>query len=115
MGAIAEGDLQVIDLHEQGDGNQDVRLIKRPVSKVLRELLSDSRLAGSQHFAFKKYKDATGARIIGGHANGCVTFQLAQIRVGEGVVLISIVLYVDGSFIKWGIPICPVYRKCPAI
>jgi hypothetical protein len=61
MGAIAEGDLQVIDLHEQGDGNQDVRLIKRPVSKVLRELLSDSRLAGSQHFAFKEYEDATGA------------------------------------------------------
>jgi hypothetical protein len=31
MGAIAEGDLQVIDLHEEGDGNQDVRLFKRPV------------------------------------------------------------------------------------
>ena len=115
MGAIAEGDLQVIDLHEEGDGNQDVRLFKRPVSKVLLELLSDSRLAGSQHFAFKEYKDATGARIIGGHANGSVTFQLAQIRVGEGVVPISIVLYVDGSFIKRGIPIRPVYRKCPAI
>ena len=52
------------------------------------------------HFAFKEYKDATGALIIGGHTNGSVTFQLAQIRVGEGVVPISIVLYVDGSFIK---------------
>ncbi len=28
MGAIAEGDLEVIDLHEEGDGNQDVRLFK---------------------------------------------------------------------------------------
>ena len=34
MGAIAEGDLQVIDLHEEGDGNQDVRLFKRPVFQI---------------------------------------------------------------------------------
>ena len=31
MAAIEEGDLEVIDLKEDGDGNQDVRLFKRPV------------------------------------------------------------------------------------
>ena len=31
MTAIEEGDLEVIDLKEDGDGNQDVRLFKRPV------------------------------------------------------------------------------------
>ena len=49
MAAIEEGDLEVIDLKEDGDGNQDVRLFKRPAGKVLRELLSDPRLAGCQN------------------------------------------------------------------
>ena len=31
MAAIEEGDLEVIDLKEDGDGNQDVRLFKRPL------------------------------------------------------------------------------------
>lgn len=111
MGAIEQGDLEIIDLWKEGDGDQDVRLFKRPAGKVLRELIADPRLAGCQHFAFREYKDGSGARIIGGHANGSVTFQLAQIRVGEGTVPISIVLYIDGSFIKRGIPIRPVYCK----
>ena len=38
MAAIEEGDLEVIDLKEDGDGNQDVRLFKQPAGKVLREL-----------------------------------------------------------------------------
>ena len=109
MAAIEEGDLEVIDLKEDGDGNQDVRLFKRPAGKVLRELLSDPTLAGCQHFAFKEYKDASGARILGGHANGSVSFQLAQLRVGKDTVPIAIVLYIDCSFIKRGIPIRPVY------
>ena len=39
MGAIEEGDLQVIDLDvkEDGDGEQEVRLFNRPTDKVLRE------------------------------------------------------------------------------
>jgi hypothetical protein len=53
MGSIAEG--------KEGDGNQGVRLFNRPVSKALLELLSDSKLAGSQHFAVKEYKDAPGS------------------------------------------------------
>ena len=105
MAAIEAGDLEVIDLKEDGDGNQDVGLFKRPAGKVLRELLSKQRMAGCQHFAFKAYKDASGARILGEHANGSVSFQLAQLRVGKDTVPISIVLYIDSSFIKRGIPI----------
>ena len=41
MLAIEEGDIQVIDLWEDGDGNQGVRLYRRPALKVFRELLSD--------------------------------------------------------------------------
>ena len=43
MAAKDEGDLQVtyLNLKEDGDGEQDVRLFKRPAGKVLRELLAD--------------------------------------------------------------------------
>ena len=36
MSAIEAGDSEVIDLWEEGDCNQDVRLYKRPAMKVLR-------------------------------------------------------------------------------
>ena len=68
-------------------------------------------LEGCQRFAFKEYKNANGDRILGGHANGSVSFQIAQARVGPGKVPISIVLYIDATFLKRGIPIRPIYCK----
>ena len=53
--AIDSGDLQVINMHKDGDGPQVLELFKRPVEKVLRELVGDLRLAGHQHFAFHEY------------------------------------------------------------
>jgi hypothetical protein len=91
MKCIEDEDIQVIDLWEQGDGNQEVLLYKRPALKaeVLRELLADELLAGCQHFSFKEYKNANGKRILAMlacDANGSVTFQPAQISVGQGKV-----------------------------
>ena len=45
--AIDEGNIEVIDLWEDGDGNQDVRLYKRPTLKGLRELPSELGPTGS--------------------------------------------------------------------
>jgi len=109
MRAVEEGEMEIIDMWQDGDGAQDVRFFKRKVEIVLRELLADERLEGCQHFAFKEYKNAKGERILGGHANGSITFQLAQLKVGPGKVPISIVLYIDATFIKRGIPIRPIY------
>ncbi len=106
-----DSDMQIINMHVEGDGEQVLELFKRPVEKVLRELLADIRLAWCQHFAFHEYKDKKGNRIFAGHANGSVSFQLAQLNVGEGKVPVSIVLYIDGTFLKKGIPIRPVYSK----
>jgi hypothetical protein len=71
------------------------------VEDVLLELVADERLEGCQHFAFKEYKNANGDRILGGHANGSVSsYQIAQARVGPEKVPISIVLYIDATFLK---------------
>ena len=109
MRAVEDGEMEIIDMWQDGDGAQDVRFFKRKVEIVLRELLADERLEGCQHFAFKEYKNAKGERILGGHANGSISFQLAQLEVGPGKVPISIVLYIDATFIKRGIPIRPIY------
>ena len=111
LACMEAGDIEVIDLWEEGDGNQPVQPYKLPGLKVLRELLADKRLAGLQHFAFKEYKNARGERILACDANGSLTFQLAQLDVGPGKVPISIVLDIDGTFIKRGIPIRPIYCK----
>ena len=47
-----------------------------------------------------------------GQSNGSVSFQLAQLKVSEGKVPVFIVLYIDGTDLKKGILIRPVYHKC---
>ncbi len=46
--SIDSGDLDIISMHLEGDGAQKLELFKRPAEKVLRELISDTRLAGYQ-------------------------------------------------------------------
>ncbi len=111
--SIDSGDLDIIStMHLEGDGAQKLELFKRPAEKVLQELLSDIRLAGCQHFGFKEYLDPHGNRLFAGHSNGSVSFQLAQIRVGPGKVPVSLVIYIEATYITKGIPIRPIYCKC---
>jgi hypothetical protein len=104
MVCMEAGDIKVIDLWEEGDRNQPVHLYKRPDLKVLREVLAAKRLAGHQPFALKEYKNASGECILACDANGSITFQLAQIDVAPGKAQISIVLYINRTFIKRCIP-----------
>ena len=111
MRAVEDGQLDILDMWQEGDGQQGVRFFKRRVELVLWELLADERLEDCQFYAFKEYKNANGDRILGGPAHGSVSFQIAQTRVGPGKVPVSIVLYIDATFIKRGIPIRPIYRE----
>ncbi len=81
--SINSSDLKIISMHKEGDGAQKLELFKRPAEKVLLELMSNIQLAGCQHFAFKEYLDppSHGNRLFAGHANGSVSFQLAQLRI----------------------------------
>ena len=62
--SIDSGDLEIISMHQEGDGAQKLDLFKRPAEKVLRELIGDIRLAGCQHFGFKEYLDPHGNRLL---------------------------------------------------
>ena len=98
-------------MHKEGDGAQKLELFKHPEEKILHELMSNIRLAGCQHFAFKEYLDPHGNRLFACHANGSICFQLAQFCIGEGKVPVSLVIYIDATYIKKGIPIRPIYCK----
>ena len=65
-------------------------------------------MAGHQHFSFEMSETQDGERELGA-SNGAVSFQIAQIRCCEGCVPVSLVIYIDGSFIKHGIPVKPIY------
>jgi hypothetical protein len=110
--SIDSSDIQIINMNVEGDGEQVLELFRRLAKKVLQELMADMRLAGCQHFVFHKYEDPRGNRLFSLHSNGSVSFQLAQVRIGEGKVPVSTVLYIDCTFLKRGIQIRPVYRKC---
>ena len=81
--SIDSGDLEIINMHQDGDGAQKLELFKRPAEKVLRELISDIQLAGCQRFAFKEYLDPRGNRLFACHSNGSVYFQPTQLLIFE--------------------------------
>ena len=108
--SIDSGDLEIISMHKEGDGAQKLEF-NHPEETVLRKLMSDIQLAGCQHFAIKEYLDPHGNRLFACHANGSVCFQLAQLSIGEGKVPMSLVIYIDATYIKKGIPIRPIYCK----
>ena len=81
------------------------------LSRRASAVVADERLEGCQHYAFREYKYSKGESIISGHANGSVSFPIAQAHAGPGKVPISIVLYIDVTFVKRGIPMRPIYCK----
>ena len=56
MRAIEDGDIEVIDMWEEGDGLQDNTFVRGKVSKVL--MVADERMVGRQHFGFNLSSDA---------------------------------------------------------
>jgi hypothetical protein len=88
------------------DGDQDLTFWLRALEDVLREILGDERMACHQEFRFEISRMEEKERQFGA-SNGAVSFQLAQVRWGPDCVPVS--LYIDGSFIKHGIPVKPIY------
>ena len=79
--SIDSGNLEIINMHQEGDGAQKLELFKRPAEKVFQKIISDIQLAGCQHFAFKEYLDPHGNRLFACHSNGSVSFQPTQLLI----------------------------------
>ncbi len=90
------------------DGDQDLTLWLRSLEDVLREVLGDDRNSGHQQFSFEMQTNDDGEREFGA-SNSAVSFQIAQVRCGPDCVPVSLVIYIDGSFIKHRLPVKPIY------
>ena len=67
--AVEAGDIEIIDMWEEGDGDQEVTFVKRKLEKDLRELMADPRMAGHQHYGFKLQANPRGEQIYACEAN----------------------------------------------
>ncbi len=74
----------------------------------MREILGDERIDGHQEFRFEISRMGEGEQQFGA-SNGAASFQFAQVLCGPNCVPVSLVIYIDGSFIKHGIPVKPIY------
>ena len=71
---------------------------------------SDLRAAGRQYLCFEELHNEVGERLFG-PANSSLSFQAAQIKAGEGVVPVSIILFSDATYAKKRLPYRPIYCK----
>ncbi len=109
--AIEQGKLNSHNMRESNlDGDQDLTFWLCALEDVLREILGDEQMDGHQEFRFKISRTEEGERRFGASI-GAVPFQLAQVLCGPDCVQVSLVIYIDGSFIKLGIPVKPIYGQ----
>ncbi len=76
--------------------------------RSLGEVLGNNRMEGHQHLSFEMIVNEEGEHELGA-SNSAVSFQMAHIRCCPDCVPVSLVIYIDGSFIKHGIPVKPIY------
>ncbi len=79
---------------------------------MLGEVLDDDRMSGHQHFSFEMIVNEDGDLEFGA-SYSAVSFRISQFRSGPDCVPVSLVIYIDSSFIKhWisvGISVKPIY------
>ena len=95
-----------------GEPNDEEELLywTRNLDDVVAELLSDPRFDGHQHFRFELHTNEAGERVFG-EANGCFSFQIQAHRIGMGTVPVSIVIFIDATFMRHKVYVRPVYGK----
>ena len=58
MCAVQDWKMDILNMWQEGDGEQDTRFFNCKVEIVLLELLADEQLEDCQYFSFKEYKHA---------------------------------------------------------
>jgi len=95
------GTIQEFNLWKEGDGEQEVMLIVRLLRQIIEDLLADPRFKDCQYLSFEML-ERDGVRVFGA-ANGGVWWQINAQLIGPENVLIGIIIFTDGSWIKKGI------------
>jgi hypothetical protein len=106
------GKITEYDLWTGMDGLQEVKVYVRTLRHIIEDLLRHLGYRDLQYLHFE-YREMNGERIFG-PANGGIWWQITVRRIGQGHVLIALVVFQDGSWVKMNLTCEPLYGPCKA-
>jgi hypothetical protein len=100
------------DLWRESDGVQDseVKVYLKLLRQIIADLLRHLGYRDLQYLHFE-YRECNGERIFG-PANGGLWWQITVRKIGQGHVLIALVVFQDGSWVKLNLSCEPLYGPC---
>ena len=100
------------DLWRESDGVQDseVKVYLRLLRQIIADLLRHLGYRDLQYLHFE-YREMHGERIFG-PANGGIWWQITVRKIGEGHVLIALIVFQDGSWVKMNLSCESLYGPC---
>jgi hypothetical protein len=105
-----KGKIKEYDLWTEMDGLQEVKLYLRTLRQIIEDLLRHLGYRDLQYLHFE-YRECNGERIFG-PANGGLWWQITVRKIGQGHVLIALVVFQDGSWVKMNLSCEPLYGPC---
>jgi hypothetical protein len=106
-----KGKIREYDLWTEMDGLQEVKLYLRTLRQIIEDLLRHLGYRDLQYLHFE-YRECNGERIFG-PANGGLWWQITVRKIGQGHVLIALVVFQDGSWVKMNLSCEPLYGPSP--
>ncbi len=106
------GKITEYDLQTEMDGLQEVKLYVRNLRHIIEDLLLHLEYRDLQYLHFEQ-REINGERIFG-PANGDIWWQITVGKIGQGHVLIALVEFQDGSWVKMNLTCKPLYGPCRA-
>jgi hypothetical protein len=97
------------DLWRKIDGKQDVKVYLRSLRRIIEELVAHLGYRNCQYLHFE-YKEINGERVFGA-ANGGIWWQITVRQIGTGHVLLAIIVFQDGSWVKMNLSCEPLYGE----
>jgi hypothetical protein len=98
------------DLSRESDGVQEVKVYLRSLRHIIEDLLRHLGYRDLQYLHFE-YREMHGERMFG-PANGGLWWQITVRKIGEGHVLIALIVFQDGSWVKMNLFCEPLYGPC---
>ena len=95
------------DLWQKIDGKQDVKAYLRSLRRIIEDLVAHLGYRNLQHLHFE-YKEIDGERVFGA-ANGGIWWQITVRQIGAGHVLLALIVFQDGSWVKMNLSCEPLY------
>ena len=80
----------------------------RSLRRIIEDLVAHLGYRNLQHLHLQRYKEIDGERVFGA-ANGGIWWQITLPQIGAGHVLLALIVFQDGSWVKMSLSCEPIY------